>query len=718
MAQNPLRNQNLGVIQGTPLKKEYQEMLSNYLLVQAERAAEKCLARQRDIKSQADFRGWQETNRRKFLQLIGGLPGERTPLNARVVGQIEREGYVTRKVVFESLPGFFVTANLYVPNTGKAPHPAVLSPCGHSENGKAFAEYQRLYIGLAKRGYAVLSYDPLGQGERYQYWDLVTHRRRFEFNEHGMAGIQQYLLGQNLARNRIWDGLRALDYLAGLREVDRERIACTGNSGGGTLTTYISMLDPRIKVASVVTFITTLSKKIEARTKDAEADPEQDIQGLLAAGIDHTELVGMIAPRPVLVGAATRDFFPVEGTRKTFSQLEQIYKTLGVPEKVKMVEFDHEHKYSQPLREATYSWFDRWLKGKEEEAHEPEIVTEKDSTLQCTVTGQVVTSLGGKRVQDFNRAEAERLTAKLEARRQEPAFRGNLAVKLRQRLGLPSIPLGPRVRNLGEAELIGSTVEKILLETEPGIVAPTRVIRSNKSVGRLPAVIYLRDRGGERDSVGFFEELVRKGGIVAVADVRGFGETKSPRNLPDPRVNYFDPRDGMDADFTYAAFSLGRPLLGMRVWDALQVVEYLRSRPEVDSNRITLVGRGWAGLAALFTSALDLRISGTAVEQVPVSYAEIARSEVYAQPVSLMLPGVLQDFDLEDVLGAISPRPLLVLNPTDALTRKMALDQARQSLDPVRQRYESAKALSALEIRVQAVETEALEALKGWILTH
>ncbi len=288
----------------------------------------------------------------------------------------------------------------------------MLSPCGHSDNGKAFAEYQRLYIGLVKRGYVVLSYDPLGQGERYQYWDIITNRRRFNFNEHWMAGIQQYLLGQNLARNRIWDGLRALDYLAELPEVDGERIACTGNSGGGTLAAYLPMLDERIKVVSIVTFITSLSKKIEARIKDAEADPEQDIQGLLEAGIDHTEFVGMIAPRPVLIGAAKRDFFPIEGTRQTFAELQQLYAKLGYSEKLKMVEFDHGHMYSQPLREATYAWFDHWLKKTEGAAHEPEITTGNDALLQCTTTGQVLTALGGKRVQDFNRTEADQILEK------------------------------------------------------------------------------------------------------------------------------------------------------------------------------------------------------------------------------------------------------------------------------------------------------------------
>src|SRR5208337_2883312 len=162
-------------------------------------------------------------------------------------------------------------------------------------------------------------------------------RGRETGNEHGITGIPEYLLGRNMAREMIWDGMRALDYLASLPEVDPARIGMTGSSGGGTLTTYISMLDPRVKAASIVCFITSLPQKIAARSLDVEADPEQDIPGLLANGIDETEFLGMIAPRPVQIGAARHDFFPIAGTRQTFSEVQSLYKKLGEPERIKMV---------------------------------------------------------------------------------------------------------------------------------------------------------------------------------------------------------------------------------------------------------------------------------------------------------------------------------------------------------------------------------------------
>jgi len=712
---------DLRVLRGTALEKEYARMLPAYLLRLAAAQTETRLNRLNAIQGPDDFKPWQEANRKKFLELIGGLPEERAPLRAQVVGEFAREGYAVRKVIFESLPEFYVTANLYVPTAGRAPYPAVLAPCGHSENGKAYDIYQHLFIGLAKRGYVVLSYDPLGQGERLDYWDFVLNQPLFRAY-HGMAGIQEYLLGQNLARYFIWDGIRGLDYLASLPEVDADHLAVTGNSGGGTLTTYISMLDPRVKAASIVTFITSIPKKIEARDLDVESDPEQDIPGLLAAGIDHTEFIGMIAPRPVMIGAATRDFFPIEGTRQTFSEVQALYKKLGVPERVQMVEFDHRHMYSQPLREATYAWFDRWLKGIENAAPEPAIITEKDATLQCTPTGQVLTSLGGKTVYDFNRARTEALTKQLAGRRLEPNFRKELATSIRERLALPSLTTQPRLQKIATVEAGDLIVEKLLLETEAGIVVPVRIIRAKGRSGppgqasRLPTVVYLRDRQGEEDSPSLFSALAREGRLVAVADVRGFGETWAPGSVRETSEGYYHPRDGRDADFTYAAYFLGRSLLGMRVWDALTVAAYVRSRSDVDSQRLVMVGRGWAGPVALFTAALDAAISGVVVEGAPASYAAIASSKLYAQPVSLFVPGVLQDFDLEDVCFALAPRPVLVLNPQDPLTRKMYREEARQAFERVRETYTGGHADSAFAVQVAPLESEARATLERWIL--
>ena len=713
-AQGPLTQADLRVTEDS---SKIEWMLPAYLNKLAQGATEKRLARFNQIQTETDFRSWQEANRRTFLELIGGLPTERSRLHARVTGEISREGYIIRKVIFESLPEYYVTANLYIPTTGKPPFPAVLSPCGHSQNGKAYDVYQHLFIGLVKRGYVVLSYDPMGQGERYQYWNFLQQETLLKDpdSQHAMAGLQEILLGQNLARYFIWDGIRGLDYLTSLHEVDASRLGVTGNSGGGTLTTYISMLDPRVKVASIVTFITSLPKKIEARSLDADADPEQDIPGLLAAGLDHTEFVGMIAPRPVLIGAAARDFFPIEGTRRTFAELQSLYMKLGVPERIKMVEFDHRHMYSQPLREATYAWFDHWLKGVDTEAHEPEIVTENDATLQCTPTGQVITSLGGKTVHDFNWAQAEQELRLLDSRRGSSDFRTTLAAKIRSRLALPADATAPVAKTLATNGVGDLVIEKLLLETEPGISVPTRVIHRKGLQGKARAVLYLRDRRGEGDRPALFASLAEQGQVVAVADVRGFGENWAPRDVREQEAEYFHPRDATDADFAYAAFILGRPLLGMRTGDALGVVRYLRTRSDVDPKRVAMVGRGWAGVTALFAAAVDSDISSVAVEAIPVSYGAIATAELYEQPAYFLLPGALEDFDLTDVFWAVAPRPLLVLNPQDPLTRKMVEQEALGALVRVRGAYDEARAPQRLTVKVEPLDTDVPKVLEEWL---
>jgi cephalosporin-C deacetylase-like acetyl esterase len=659
----------------------------------------------------ADVGAWQETNRAHFLACIGGLWSDRTPLKPRITGVLDRPGYQVRKIVFESLPEFYVTANLYVPD-GKGPYPAVLSPCGHAVSSKAYPEYQRLFIGLARAGYVVLTWDTVGQGERFQLWDFVFRHRGLmdKSSEHGAVGLRECLLGQNIARYMIWDGLRALDYLAGLPEVDPARIGATGNSGGGTLTTYLSMLDPRIAAASIVTYTTSIPRKIEARIKDSEGDPEQDVPGLLAAGIDHTELVGMIAPRPVLIGAALRDFFPIQGTRETFAELQELYQRIGAAGRVAMVAFDHQHMYSQPLREATTKWFNRWLKGVDQEVHEPPATPETDEALQCTETGQVVTSLGGKRLFDFDCAEARRLEGVLEQRRRGRGFAAQVAAAAEKRLGL--IPASPQKTNVADTRAGGLRVQKLVLKPEAGIEIPVRIVSAAEN-GSGRVVVYLRDREGRSDAPEFFERLALQGNQVVVADVRGFGESMTPENVPDTRMDYFHPRDGMDADYAYAAFSLGRCLLGMRVQDAVAVIRMARSLEA--SHPVTVVGRGWAGLIALFAAAVEPAAGRLAAEGFPASYAEIVLSDQYAQPVSLMVPGVLQDFDIADVLGSLAPRPVLVMNPRDSQTRRLASGAASGALSPAREAYRRRGADSAWKLVTAPTDAEIRDALAEWI---
>ena len=221
------------------------------------------------IRDEASARARQAEVRARILSLIGGLPDYRGPLNARVTKTILGEGFAIDNVLFESLPGYYVTANLYRPD-GAGRHPAILMSMGHWDSGKAAG--QLLSANLARKGFVVLAYDPVGQGERQQAYDKRIGRSLIggPTEQHFSNGAAAILMGQSVARYFIHDGMRAIDYLITRPEVDPERIGATGCSGGGTQTTYIAALDPRVKAAAVACYMNSFQTLFAGSIGDSE----------------------------------------------------------------------------------------------------------------------------------------------------------------------------------------------------------------------------------------------------------------------------------------------------------------------------------------------------------------------------------------------------------------------------------------------------------------
>ncbi len=338
-----------------------------------------------------------------LLQSLGDLP-ERTPLNPRIVGSRSCPGYRLERILFESRPGHQVTAVLYLPE-GKAPFPGVLVPCGHSANGKAAEAYQRVCILLAKNGIAAFCYDPIGQGERIQMLDASGKAaiREGSTTEHTLAGIGALLVGRQVASYRVWDGIRALDYLARRPEIDPARLGCTGNSGGGTLTAYLMALDDRIAVAAPSCYITSLERLFATI---GPQDAEQNITGQVAAGLDHADYVTIRAPRPTLLSVGTRDFFDIQGSWDTFREVKLLYGRLGFGERVDLFESDEPHGFTEPRRVATVRWMRRWLLKMDDAITEATTAVASDQELQCTRTGQVLGDGPGVSVFDLNAQRA------------------------------------------------------------------------------------------------------------------------------------------------------------------------------------------------------------------------------------------------------------------------------------------------------------------------
>jgi len=354
------------------------KLLEVYLKRQFYQHLDQRLASYEKLKSRADCLAWQKQRRDFFIRQLGGFP-ERAPLNAKIVGRLKGKGYHVEKVIFESRPNHRVTANLYLPQT-EPPYPAVLVPCGHSHNGKAAGGYQRISIVLAKHGMAALCYDPIGQGERYQMLDFENDHEHFSSvsyplkvphprvqflctTEHTTMGLGCILLGSNIAQYRVWDGMRSIDYLESRDDIIADKIGCTGNSGGGTLTAYLMALDDRIVAAAPACYLTTFRRLIDTR---GAQDAEQNIFGQIAFGMDEPDYVIMRAPKPTLICASTRDVtFDIDGTWDLFRQAKRFYSRLGFPERVELNEADVPHGFYLHHREAVARWMHRWLLGKD-----------------------------------------------------------------------------------------------------------------------------------------------------------------------------------------------------------------------------------------------------------------------------------------------------------------------------------------------------------------
>lgn len=309
--------------------------ITPYLKYQSELAWRQDEMRQKawsSIRSEQDLFRLQGELRQTLLTMLGGLPATKTPLRPRITGRIQMDGFHIEKLVFESLPGIYVTALVYVPEDKKQTHPAVLVPPGHAADGKA--HYQALCQRLVQHGYVVICWDPVGQGERSQFWDAKAAKSRYNLicAEHAVLGNLAYLAGTNLARWEIWNGIRALDYLLTRPEVDPNRINITGTSGGGFQAAHIAALDLRIKAAAPSCYITALPMRVYNRIfKDPDSDPEQDLFGMISKGVDNPGLLLMMYPRPVFVASAVLDFFPIEGAHKTFREWKSFTAVLVKP---------------------------------------------------------------------------------------------------------------------------------------------------------------------------------------------------------------------------------------------------------------------------------------------------------------------------------------------------------------------------------------------------
>ncbi len=654
-------------------------MVTDHLIRLAREADREATTMRNGIRTREDWETRRKGEVREgLLSILGGLP-EKSELNARVHGGFEREMFTVENIVYEQLPGFAVSANLFIPKGRSFPAPAVVAPCGHS--GREQEHYQALGMSFASNGYVTLVVDSPDRGER------VVHG-----NDHFKYGALTYLTGANAERYFSLDVMREIDYLLTREEVDGERIACTGVSGGAVSTLHATALDERIRCAIPVCGVIPLSQLIENLYTTC---PEQLQQNTLGKKIDEMDIGGLIAPRPMLLMQGQRDelFYLPEFIRGC-QQIAHYYELYGARDKIAWETFDAPHSYNAAMRQTALEWMGRWIGDGETTARDPEVI-EPASAEEVAARPEITATIFSVN------AEIARALG-----RDLPGA-GNVNLNVLRRdaerlLGL-SLPNPPaRHQPLGAIRGEGIVVEKSVLFPEPDIWVPLWIARP-EGEGPFPAAVYLGDEGGSvaMRPGGPVRSLVEAGYLVAVPDVRGIGETAMTPTRWDHHgwcdVHWFA---------AYSSFVVSKPLIGMRIRDALCVVDAVAERDDVHKAPIQMWGKGQGGVWALYCALLDERVGPVVVERAPWSFLSIACDDDYTWPVELFIPDVLRFHDLPHLSAALN-NPILFFSPQNA----------RGEAEDIEIFIKTCQLISRRKlVREQLSETESNTAAVQWLL--
>ena len=629
------------------MEARYGSMVQEYFIARLRERAAARRAGLATIRSAADVRCVQADVRAKLARSFGPLP-ERTPLRARTTGRLERDAYIIEKVIYESRPDYPVTANLYIPRGhGAGPFPCVLATCGHSGVGKAEPNYQAFVQTLARLGFVVLIYDPVSQGERLQY---PTREGAAQpqgcCQEHNMMGNQMRLVGDAFCAWRLWDGLRSLDYLLSRDEVNPSIVGLTGNSGGGTLSTYLTAFDDRFTMAAPSCFVTTYLSNLE---NELPADSEQIPPRMLEYGLDMAEFFLAYAPRPTLLMGQRNDFFDTRGLLQTWEELRRLYDLLDAGNDLQVFIGPRDHGYFTENRQAMYRFFCQHARV-EAPTGEPEPRIETPADLAATPGGQVHLLAGTRRVFDFTRERAREL-----AQRAWPVAPEALPRLVGSVLNLPARAGAPHYRVLrGVATLAdGRQHNRYGLETELGIVATLHAFAA-KGLGHLPpateSTLYLPHLSTAQDAAA---GEVPPGDLVFALDARGLGESLP---LSCSIGSFFD---SYGTDYFYASHGemLGESYCGRRVHDVLAALDLLAANGR---QRVHLVGRGLGAVLAVLAATVHPVVGSLTLRHGLLSVHELTQVPVQSWPLSSLPARVLHHFDLPDCLRLLAARGVAV----------------------------------------------------------
>ena len=317
------------------------------------------------IRTSEELKTKQAEWRAEWIKGIGGLPDAKAPLNAKGGPVVTCDGFTLQNVLFESQPGVYVVGHLFLPDAAKftPPYPCVMMPMGHSDDGILNLRYATHAAMTARAGLAVFSWDPIGQGERRQIDRCLESQYSECAREHSSLGARGWLVGWNFARFRIWDAIRAVDYVLTRKEIDGKRLGVMGTSGGGTMSAYMQALDERITVAFPNCFVSSIRAVFGERGCH---DAEQFFFNQLGVGVNHAAILALGQPRVALAtGSRWRDYFPHQGAVETFAGFTNMTTRLGLSGPYWHFSCDGPHGLPASTRVAQLDWMCHHLLGAE-----------------------------------------------------------------------------------------------------------------------------------------------------------------------------------------------------------------------------------------------------------------------------------------------------------------------------------------------------------------
>lgn len=621
-------------------------------------AFEQLAAREQEIsklKTTTDWLDRQAWVKNKLSEIIGPLP-ERTPLNVKITGVIQKKGYRVEKMVYESRPGFYVPSALFIPDNLKGEAPAILNPIGHSWASFRRDVYQHKIINLVKKGFIVFAYDPIGQGERLQYYDTNTGKSKYRLNlEHSYPGAQCYISGYSSANYFIWDGIRGLDVLLSRPEVDPERIGMTGISGGGNVTAFISAIDDRILAAAPECWITNFNHLFRS---EGPQDSEQNLVKLIYHGLDHPDFIEVRAPKPTLIMATTRDFFSIQGTRETFQEASEAYTALGAKNNLQITEDDDRHNSTVKNREALYAFFQKHLNNPGD-ARDLEVEYLSVEELQVTETGQLATSLQGETMYSLNKKVVEKQLAALRS------SRTNIDEHLSDIEGVVAEMSGfSYPEKFGAGVFSGRygreeyDLEKYLIPGSGEYMLPLALFKPTKE-DKKKMVLFLHEKGKNyavnRDSMA--KQLLADGYTVLLGDLPDIGEMGPGYLKGDTYI------DSVSYNKWFAGILTGKSIVGLRAEDIIRMVHFIKTKLS-DYQTISVISVGALGSELLHAALFEDDIDRIGLISPFLSFSEIALSHEYKPSfIHSTVAGAIEAYDLPDLIAKLCPRKVLLINP-------------------------------------------------------